>query len=144
MDNKHGFPQLLVIYWIQQRKPLHIKPDIRYPCKIKNEEKHIILCKALPQQNKQKIWHERSQLNIKPRIVEKESTNNSLGQYRVKLSRLCIGDTRLTHGYLMSRNFQQPMHKNAECRNQRLTVKDCLEECLHWRDNRKSLISTMT
>ena len=41
---------------------------------------------------------------IKPRIEEWESAHRSCRQYEVKLSRLRIGHTRLTHGYLMSRN----------------------------------------
>ena len=40
----------------------------------------------------------------------------------MKLSRLCIGHTRLTHGHLLTRNDLQPTCTNAACRNQTLTV----------------------
>ena len=43
---------------------------------------------------------------IKPRIEECESARNSCRQYEVKLSRIRIGHTRLTHGPLMSRKNQ--------------------------------------
>ena len=39
----------------------------------------------------------------------------------MKLSRICIGLTRLTHGYL-TRNHQQPTCPNAACNNQTLTI----------------------
>ena len=41
---------------------------------------------------------------IKPRIEKWESAHNSRRQYVVKLSRVRIGHTRLTHERLMSRN----------------------------------------
>ena len=41
---------------------------------------------------------------IKPRIEEWESVHNSCRQYEVKLNKIRIGDTRLTHGHLMLRN----------------------------------------
>ena len=50
---------------------------------------------------------------FKPCMKEWERTNNSCRQYYVKLSRTCIGYTRLTHGYLMSRNNQQPTCGNV-------------------------------
>ena len=49
--------------------------------------------------------------NIKPQIEEWECVHNSCRQYEIKLSRLRIGHTRLTQGYLMSRNEQQPKWK---------------------------------
>ena len=42
---------------------------------------------------------------IKPRIEEWKSAHNNCRQKEVKLSRLNIGYTRLTHGLLMSRNI---------------------------------------
>ena len=36
--------------------------------------------------------------------------------------------TRMTHGHLMSRNDQQPIFRNVTCRNQRLTIKHCLQK----------------
>ena len=42
-----------------------------------------------------------------------------------KWSRIRIRHTRLSHGYLMSRNNQQPACGNATCGNQSLTIK-------HW------------
>ena len=45
---------------------------------------------------------------IKPRIIEWESANNNCKYYEVKLKKIHIGHTRLTHGHLMSRNNQQP------------------------------------
>ena len=75
--------------------------------------------------------------NIKPKIEEWESVHNSCRQYEIKLSRLRIGHTRLTQGYLMSRNEQQPKCNYATCRNQRMTVKHCLQECPQWREERR-------
>ena len=42
---------------------------------------------------------------IKLPIQKLEIAYNSFRQYEVKLSRLCIGHTRLTHRYLMPRNY---------------------------------------
>ena len=78
-----------------------------------------------------KLYH------IKPHIGEWESAHNSSRQYDVKLSRLRIGHTRLTHGYLMTRNNQQPKCGNAACGNQTLTIKHCLQECPKWGDERR-------
>ena len=72
----------------------------------------------------------------KPCIGESISAHNTCRQYEVKLSRLCIGHTRLTHEHLMSRINQQPTCKNAACGNQSLTIKHCLQECPQWRDSR--------
>ena len=44
-------------------------------------------------------------------------------QYEIKLSRLRIGHTRLTHGYLIIRNDQQATCLNVACKNQTLTIK---------------------
>ena len=66
---------------------------------------------------------------IKPRIEEWQNTHNSCRQYEVKLSRLQIGHTRLTHGHLILRNEQQPTCMNATCKDQRITVEHCLQEC---------------
>ena len=74
---------------------------------------------------------------IKPFIKEWESAYNSCRQYRVKLSKIHIGHTRITHGHLMSRNEQPPTCKNAACGNQRLTIKHCLQYCPQYRDSRK-------
>ena len=41
---------------------------------------------------------------IKPHIKEWESAYNSCRQYEVKLSRIRIGHSRLTHGHVLSRN----------------------------------------
>ena len=65
-----------------------------------------------------------------------ESAHNSCRQYEVKMSRIRNGHTRLTHGYLMTRNNQQPTFSN-----QILTIKHCLVECLQWRETRKNTIS---
>ena len=62
---------------------------------------------------------------IKPRIEEWESAHNRNRQYEVKLSRIRIGHTRLTHGHLMTRNSQQPTCGSAACGNQSLTIKHC-------------------
>ena len=57
----------------------------------------------------QRKWENTSKLQyIKPRIEEWESSHNSYREYEFKLSLICIGHTRLTHGQLMSRNNQQP------------------------------------
>ena len=74
---------------------------------------------------------------IKPRIEEWQNTHNSCRQYEVKLSRLRIGHTRLTHGHLMSRSEQQPTCSNATCDNQITTVKHCLQDCPQWREERR-------
>ena len=66
---------------------------------------------------------------IKPHIKEWKSAHNSCRQYEVKLSRICIGHTRLTHGLLMSRNKQQLACGNTASGNQRLTTKHCLKDC---------------
>ena len=50
---------------------------------------------------------------IKLNIEEWENFQNSCRQHKFKLSGLRIGHTRLTHGYLMSRNDQQPTCKNC-------------------------------
>ena len=64
--------------------------------------------------------------------IMKESTYNSCRQYEIKLSRKWIGHTRLTYGYLMSINEQQPTRGN-----QRLTIKHCLQDCPQWKDSKK-------
>ena len=53
----------------------------------------------------------------------RESAHNNCRQYEVKLNRIRIGQTRLTHGHLMSRNNQQPTCGNVACGNQRLIIK---------------------
>ena len=63
---------------------------------------------------------------IIPRIEKKENAHNICRQYEVKLSMICIGNTRLTHKHLMSRNNQQPTCRNAAYRKQSLTIKNCL------------------
>ena len=60
---------------------------------------------------------------IKPCIKEWENVHNNYRQYKVKLSKIIIGCTRLTHGHLMSRNYQPPTCRSAACGNQRLTIK---------------------
>ena len=45
-----------------------------------------------------------------------------------------MGHTRLTHGYLMTRNDQQPTCTNVSSRNQTLIIKYYLMECLQWSD----------
>ena len=65
-------------------------------------------------------------------IEEWESAHNSCRQYEVKLSRIPIGHTRLTHGHLMLRNNLQPT-----CGNQSLRIKHCLQDCLQWTDSKK-------
>ena len=74
--------------------------------------------------------------SIKPRIEEWEPSHDSYSQYEVKLSRLRIGHSELTHGHLMTRGAQQQSCSNMECRNQALTIKHCLEECPKWRECR--------
>ena len=37
----------------------------------------------------------------------------------------------------MSRNKGSPTCRNAPCRDQRLTIKQCLQDCSQWRDSRK-------
>ena len=65
------------------------------------------------------VYNSTSKLrNIKPRMEEWESAHNSCRQYEIKLSRLRIGHTRLTQGYLMLRNEQQPKCNYAICGNQ--------------------------
>ena len=63
---------------------------------------------------------------IKPRIKEWENFHNSCRQFEVKLGRLRIGCTRLTHKHLMTRNNQEPTYMNVACGNQKLTIKHCL------------------
>ena len=59
-------------------------------------------------------------------MEEWKSAHNSCRKSEVKLNRIHIGYTRLTHGHLMSRSNQQPTCGNAACGNQRLTIKqDC-------------------
>ena len=60
---------------------------------------------------------------IKPRIEEWESAHNSNRKYEVKLSRIHIGHTRLTHGHLMTRNSQKPTCGSATCGNQKFNNK---------------------
>ena len=74
---------------------------------------------------------------IKPPIEMYESAHNSCRQYDVKLSRIRIGHTRLTHGHLMSKKKQQPICGNAAHENQRLTIKHCLQDCPQWKNSRK-------
>ena len=64
--------------------------------------------------------------NIKFCIERWESTHNSIGQYEVKLSRFCIGHSRLTRGHLTSRNVRKPMCSNANEKKteQSLTIKN--------------------
>ena len=69
---------------------------------------------------------------IKPCIEEWENSHNSCRQYKVKLSRVRIGHTRLTYRNLVSKNNQKPT-----CGNQRLIIKPCLQNCPQWRDSRK-------
>ena len=45
-------------------------------------------------------------------------------QYEVKMSRLCIGHTRLIHEHLRTKNNQKPTFGNAACRNQRTAEKN--------------------
>ena len=59
-----------------------------------------------------------------------ESIHNSCRQYKVKLSELRIG---ITYGYMMSKNDQQLLGTNTTCRNQKLTIKYCLQEYLNER-----------
>ena len=54
---------------------------------------------------------------IKYRIEEWESAQSNFRQYEVKLSRLHIGHTRLTHRHLMSRNDQYPACRNIVSEN---------------------------
>ena len=81
---------------------------------------------------------------IKPSIEEWESAHYSFRQHEVKLSRIRIGHIRIAHGFLMTRNEQQPTCLNVACRNQTLTNKHCLVECSQWRDTRKIIISRTT
>ena len=74
---------------------------------------------------------------IKQRVKERESAYNSCRQHEVKLSRIRFGHTKLTHGYLMSRNEQQPTSWNAACGDPKLAIKNCLQDCPQWRDCRK-------
>ena len=87
----------------------------------------------------QRDWeNSTSKINyIKPRIKEWKSAHNSCSQYKVTLSRIHIVPTRLTQEHLMSKYNQQPIWGKAACRNQRLTIKHCLQDCLQWRDSRK-------
>ena len=55
----------------------------------------------------------------------------------LKLSRICIGHTRLNHRHLMSRNNQQPTCGNVACGKQSLAIKHYLQDCPEWRDSRK-------
>ena len=66
---------------------------------------------------------------VKPRKEERESVHSCCRQYEVKLSKLHLGHTRLTHGHLMSRDYQQPACRNTGCGNQTITVKHCLQDC---------------
>ena len=69
-----------------------------------------------------------------------DSANNSCRHCEVKLSRLCIGHTRLTHGHLMLRKNQQPICTKAVCGNQTLEIAYYLVECLQWnRDSVKKI-----
>ena len=76
---------------------------------------------------------------IKPYIEEWESAYNSCWQYEMKLSTIQIGHTRLTHEHLMARNKPPPTYRNTVCGNQRLTIKNCLQDCPKWRDSRKNI-----
>ena len=60
---------------------------------------------------------------------ELEYSSSSCRQYELMLIRLCIVHNRLTHGYLMKRNDQQPICPNVACRNQTLAIKHCFEKC---------------
>ena len=66
--------------------------------------------------------------HIKPHIKEWESAHNSCRQYKVKLSKIRIRHTRLTHRHLMPRNIQQPTCGNAAYQNKRLKIKHCLQD----------------
>ena len=57
-----------------------------------------------------------------------ESVHNNFRQYEVKLSRLSIRNTRLTHGHLMSRDDQQLTCINVACKNHTLKIKHYLEK----------------
>ena len=76
---------------------------------------------------------------IEPCIEEWETIHNSCScrQYNFKPSRIHIGQTRLTHGHLLSRNNQQPTCRSSACGNQSLIIKHCLQDCPQCRDKRK-------
>ena len=75
-----------------------------------------------------RVGNSASKLHYIKRLIEEwKSAHNSCRQFEVKLIRLRIGLTRLTHGHLMSRNDQQPTYKNAACGNQTQAIKDFLE-----------------
>ena len=68
----------------------------------------------------------------KMQIAVKKSSNREAWnryrlQHKVKLSILHTGNTRLTHGHLITRNYKQSACTTGTCRNYRLTVKYCLE-----------------
>ena len=67
--------------------------------------------------------------------------HNNCRRYEVKFSKLLIGHTRLTYGHFMTRNDQQLTCTNAACRNQTVTIKRCLEECLQWGTAEKNTIT---
>ena len=64
-------------------------------------------------------------------------TLNGGGNQNNRLSRFYIEHTRLTCGYLTTRNDQQPTCRNVTCGNHRLTNKHCLQGCPQLRNNRK-------
>ena len=111
-----------------------------YMCIYKIKKKHFLQTIRRARNSEwQREWENNtSKLHyIKPRIEEWESAHNSNRQYEVKLSRIRIGHTRLTHGHLMTRNSQRPTCGSATCGNQNLTIKHCLQDFPQWRDSRK-------
>ena len=61
--------------------------------------------------------------NIKLHMNEYETAVYNKGQNEL----CCIRNTRLTHGYKMSRNAKRQKYSNMECRNHRHTIKHCLQ-----------------
>ena len=61
-----------------------------------------------------------------------KGTYNSYMSYKVKPSRFRLRHTRVTREHLC-----QETRGTTECRNQRLKIKYCLEECSHWKDSIK-------
>ena len=87
--------------------------------KASKEQQTTLTVRRATNSELQKEWEKNTSklYYLKPCIKERESAHNSCKQFKVKLSRIRIGHTKLTHEHLMSRNNQQLTCGNAACGN---------------------------
>jgi len=107
---------------------LFLRADLKMTVRAKNRASWLLRWRFISE----RINHFREETDNLPPLPTITSENR---RWEIRLARLQLGYTRMTHGYLMSQGGERPV---CECADEtRLTVKHILVECRRYSSHRK-------